>query len=259
MVTAVVATGGLRFSPLLVVPAVVGSVLCLPVLRALEQSASTGPGAAAATGTDDRASFVKLSLAVVCRSIAFVGLSTFISFYARQRTGGGTAAGTAALFVLYLGGAAGTVLGSRLANRWDRVTVVRMSYLITVGAVAGIVFVPGPAIYLFIALTSVGLYVPFSLQVTLAQDYLPSRVGTASGITLGLTVSIGGLVSPVIGSIADATSLQTALTPLILMPALGWLLYRTMPEPAMPKHLIAPSPAEDGTGVEHPPAERTRS
>ncbi|MFF1649252.1 MFS transporter [Streptomyces sp. NPDC058240] len=259
MVTAVVATGGLRFSPLLVVPAVVGSVLCLPVLRALEKSTANGPGAAAATGTDDKTSFVKLSLAVVCRSIAFVGLSTFISFYARQRTGGGTAAGTAALFVLYLGGATGTALGSRLANRWDRVAVVRMSYLITVGAVAGIVFVPGPAIYLFTALTSVGLYVPFSLQVTLAQDYLPSRVGTASGITLGLTVSIGGLISPVIGSIADATSLQTALTPLVLMPALSWLLHRTLPEPAMPKRLVTPPPAEDGTGMERSPARRTHS
>ncbi|MEE1770079.1 MFS transporter [Streptomyces sp. JV185] len=258
MVTAVVATGGLRYSPLLVLPAVVGSVLCLPVLRALEKPTSTGPGAAAATGTDDKVSFVKLSLAVVCRSIVFVGLSTFISLYARQRTGGGTAAGTAALFVLYLGGAAGTVLGSRLANRWDRVAVVRVSYLITVGAVAGIVFAPGPAIYPFVILTSVGLYVPFSLQVTLAQDYLPSRVGTASGIALGLTVSIGGLAGPVIGSIADATSLQTALAPLILMPALSWLLYRTMPEPAQPERLGTPPPTEDGTGVEHPPAERTR-
>lgn len=44
MVTAVVATGGLPFSPLLVVPAIVGSVLCLPVLRALEKSTSSGPG-----------------------------------------------------------------------------------------------------------------------------------------------------------------------------------------------------------------------
>ncbi|MFJ7198932.1 MULTISPECIES: MFS transporter [unclassified Streptomyces] len=258
MVTAVVATGGLRYSPLLVLPAVVGSVLCLPVLRALEKPASTGPGAAAATGTDDKVSFVKLSLAVVCRSIVFVGLSTFISLYARQRTGGGTAAGTAALFVLYLGGAAGTVLGSRLANRWDRVAVVRVSYLATVGAVAGIVFAPGPAIYPFVILTSVGLYVPFSLQVTLAQDYLPSRIGTASGITLGLTVSIGGLAGPVIGSIADATSLQTALAPLILMPALSWLLYRTLPEPALPERLGTPPPTEDGTGVKHPPAEPAR-
>ncbi|MEU2838000.1 MFS transporter [Streptomyces sp. NPDC007076] len=232
LVTAVVATGGLRLSPLLVVPAVVGSVFCLPVLRALEKTTSVGSGAPTMTGTDDRGSFLKLSLAVVCRSVAFVGLSTFISLYARQRTGGGTAAGTAALFVLYLGGAAGTVLGSRLADRWDRVRVVRMSYLVAVGAVAGTVFVPGPAIYPFIALTSIGLYVPFSLQVTLAQDYLPSRMGTASGITLGLTVSIGGLISPVIGSLADATSLRTALTPLILTPALSWLLFRTLPEPA---------------------------
>ncbi|WP_405749374.1 MFS transporter [Streptomyces sp. NBC_00012] len=243
MVATVVATGGLRLTPLLVAPALVGSVLCLPVLRALEKTAAAGPGAAAVKGTDDKVSFVKLSLAVVCRSIVFVGLSTFISLYARQRTGGGTTAGTAALFVLYLGGAAGTVLGSRLANRWDRVTVVRMSYLITVGAVAGTVFVPGPSIYLFIALTSVGLYVPFSLQVTLAQDYLPSRVGTASGVTLGLTVSAGGLAGPLIGSIADAASLRTALAPLILMPALSWLLYRGMPEPATPNHLGGPTPA----------------
>ncbi|MER5900045.1 MFS transporter [Streptomyces mirabilis] len=235
MVTAVVASGGLRLSPLLVLPALAGSVLCLPVLRALERTGHGGSGTAVATGADDTLSFVKLSLAVVCRSVVFIGLSTFISLYARQRLGGGTAVGTTALFVLYLGGAVGSVLGGSLANRWDRVAVARWSYLVTVVAVAGIVFVPGPAIYVFVALTSAGLYVPFSLQVTLGQDYLPTRVGTAGGITLGLTVSIGGLVSPLIGTVADATSLRIALTPLILMPALSWLLFRTLPEPTAPK------------------------
>ncbi|RNG31887.1 MFS transporter [Streptomyces botrytidirepellens] len=234
MVGAVVATGGLRLTPLLVVPALVGSVLCLPVLRALGGPVRGDTGAAVATGPDDVASFVKLSLAVVCRSIVFIGLSTFISLYAQARPGGSTAAGTAALFVLYLGGAVGSVLGGHLAGRWDRVTVARWSYLFTVAAVAGIVYVPGPAIYAFVALTSVGLYVPFSLQVTLGQDYLPTRTGTAGGITLGLTVSVGGLVTPLIGSVAHATSLRTALTPLILMPALNWLLFRTLPEPTAP-------------------------
>ncbi|GDY79686.1 MFS transporter [Streptomyces avermitilis] len=234
---------GLRLTPLLVLPALVGAVLCLPVLRALEQQQSAGAGAAVWAGVDDRASFVKLSLAVVCRSIVFVGLSTFISLYAKERMGGSTAAGTAALFVLYLGGAVGSVLGGALADRWDRITVARWSYLLTAGSVAGVVFVPGPALYLCVALTSAGLYVPFSLQVTLGQDYLPSRVGTASGITLGLTVSIGGLASPLIGSLADATSLQAALSPLILMPALSWLLFRTLPEPVVPQpEPIVPQP-----------------
>ncbi|MCX4426417.1 MFS transporter [Streptomyces mirabilis] len=236
MVTAVVASGGLRLSPLLVLPALAGGLLCLPALRALRRkTALDGSRTTAALGTDDKASFLKLSLAVVFRSVVFVGLSTFISLYARQRTGGGTAAGTAALFVLYIGGALGSVLGGSLANRWDRVTVARWSYLLTIPAVAGTVFVPGPAFYVFVALTSAGLYIPFSLQVTLGQDYLPTRVGTAGGITLGLTVSIGGLVSPLIGTVADATSLRTALTPLVLMPALSWLLFRTLPEPTAPK------------------------
>ncbi|MER7039759.1 MFS transporter [Streptomyces microflavus] len=244
LVAGVVGIGGLGLTPLLALPALVGSLLTLPVLRGLERMTSAAPRTAtAAPAPDDVASFVKLALAVVCRSIVFVGLSTFIAFYVRERTGGGAAAGTAALVVLYLGGAVGTVLGGALAERRDRVTVVRRSYLLTVGAVAGLVFLPGPALYACVALTSAGLYVPFSLQVTLAQDYLPGRVGTASGITLGLTISIGGLFSPLIGRLADATSLQTALTPLIAMPALSWLLFRTLAEPAPPN---APRPVTGG-------------
>jgi MFS transporter, FSR family, fosmidomycin resistance protein len=202
---------------------------------------------------DDVRSFLRLSLAVVCRSVVFTGLSTFAALYVRQRVGGGTAAGTAALFVLYLGGAVGSILGGGLAGRWDRVTVARRAYLLSVAAVAGLVFVPGPLVYLFVALASVGLYVPFSLQVTLGQDYLPSRVGTAGGVTLGLTVSIGGLASPVIGSLADATCLRTALTPLVVMPALSWLALRGLPEPAAPAPMT-PTPAPAAPEPDSDPA-----
>jgi MFS transporter, FSR family, fosmidomycin resistance protein len=240
LVGVVVGGGGLRMSPLLVLPALAGALLCLPALRAVGRPTGHGPGARSSSAGSDPRSFGRLALAVACRSVVFVGLSTFVSSYVSQRVGGGPAAGTAALTVLFLGGAAGTVLGSSLAGRWDRVAVVRAAYLLSVGAVAGVVLVPGPAVYGFVALASVGLYVPFSLQVTLAQDYLPDRIGTASGITLGLTVSVGGLASPLIGSVADATSLRTALAVLIVMPALSWLLLRTLPEPAP---VAVPAPA----------------
>ncbi|WP_181772569.1 MFS transporter [Amycolatopsis pittospori] len=231
LVTAVMAVGGLPASPLLVVPALAGAVLCLPVLRALARPDGVNGRDSGPAGSDDWRSFAKLSLAVVFRSIVFVGLSTFVSLYAQQRTGGGTTTGSAALFLLYVGGAAGTVLGSRLAERFGRITLMRWSYLCAVAAVAGVVFVPGPALFLFIPLAAVGLYIPFSLQITLSQDYLPTRVGTASGVTLGLTVSIGGLASPVIGTIADHTSLRTALIPLIALPVLCWITTRTLREP----------------------------
>lgn len=56
-------------------------------------------------------------------------------------------------------------------------------------------------------------------------------MGTASGVTLGLTVSVGGLASPLIGAAADAASLRTALLPLAVLPLLAWALARRLPEP----------------------------
>ncbi|MFD9903246.1 MFS transporter [Streptomyces sp. NPDC059063] len=253
LVSAVVATGGLGASPLLVVPAVAGAALCAAALRGIATpAAATAPGAGKATGGDDWASFLRLTGAIVCRSIVFVGLSAFISLYVRERVGGGEVSGTAALFVLYIGGAIGTVAGGRLATRYSRVIVVRWSYALTVLAVAGVVLVPGPLLYLFVALTSAGLYVPFSLHITLGQDYLPRRVGTASGVTLGLTVSVGGIASPLIGALADHTSLRTALAPLIALPAVGWLLLRPLREPEIPGTLgaapaVTTAPAPDRT------------
>ncbi|MFI2563442.1 MFS transporter [Paenarthrobacter sp. NPDC018779] len=230
LVAAVIATGGLHASPLLVVPALAGTVLCIAAVRSAKPAPGAPPQTQGKEGKDDWASFVRLSGAIICRSIVFVGLSAFASLYAQERTNGGPVAATAALFILYVGGAIGTILGAGLASRFGRIKVIRWSYALTILAVAGVVFVPGPLIYLFIALTSAGLYVPFSLHVTLGQDYLPHRVGTASGVTLGLTVSIGGLATPAIGALADHFTLQAALAPLIILPAIGWILVKTLHE-----------------------------
>ncbi|MFI9169435.1 MFS transporter [Streptomyces lincolnensis] len=247
LVAAVVGTGGLGASPLLVVPAVVGAVLCAAATRATKARVEAGPRTGA-VGSDDWGSFLRLSGALVCRSIVFVGMSAFVPLYVRERTGGGDVAGTAALCVLYAGGAVGTLAGGRLADRYGRVAVVRWSYTLTVLAVAAVVLVPGPAVHLFVALTSAGLYVPFSLHVTLGQDFLPRRVGTASGVTLGLAVSVGGLAAPALGALADATSLRTALVPLVALPALGRLLLCGLREPVRPGEPVpAPLPRAAST------------
>ncbi|MFD7659626.1 MFS transporter, partial [Actinosynnema sp. NPDC059797] len=183
---------------------------------------------------DDRASFARLSAAIACRSVVFVGLGAFLALHARQQVGGTTAVATAALFLFYAGGAVGTVLGGRLSARFGRLRVVRWSYALTAPAVAGVVLVPGPPLLLFAAVTAVGLSVPFPLHITLGQDYLPRHPGTASGVTLGLAVSVGGVAGPLVGALADATSLRTALVPLIALPALGWLFLRRLREPDRP-------------------------
>lgn len=56
--------------------------------------------------------------------------------------------------------------------------------------------VPGPAIFLPIIATAVVFYVPFSLHVTLSQDYLPSRIGTGSGVPSARRSASAGLPPP---------------------------------------------------------------
>ncbi|WP_344160986.1 MFS transporter [Kribbella yunnanensis] len=224
LVTPIVAAGGLRWTPVLIVPALAGAVITRLAVRSAEFVATSNSH----SGRDDWPSFLRLSVIMVCRSIVFVGLGTFIALYAAQRVGGGATTGGIALFILFAASAFGTLLGGRFATRFGRIRTLRASYAIAVPAIAALVFVPGPAFFGFLALTAIAMAIAFSLHVTLGQDFLPTRVGTAGGMTLGLAVSIGGIGTPILATLAEHTSLQTALTTLIALPLacalLGYLL-----------------------------------
>jgi FSR family fosmidomycin resistance protein-like MFS transporter len=229
LATPVLLTGGLRAAPLLGLPALVGIAVTVPFVRRTVVASRSGSARAAA---DNWPAFRALSGIIVLRGVAYAGLATFLGLFAQQRIPHGIAAGGLALFVLYLGGAVGTVLGGRCAARWGRLRTLRVAYLAASAALAGVVLVPGPAVLVFVGAASLALYVPFSLHITLGQDYLPSRVGTASGVTLGLAASVGGAFAPLLGMIARASSLQVTLACLIVLPALAWLLARRLVDPA---------------------------
>jgi MFS transporter, FSR family, fosmidomycin resistance protein len=75
------------------------------------------------------------------------------------------------------------------------------------------------------------LFTPFAVQVTLGQDYLPSRIGTASGVTLGLALSVGGLAAPLFGVLADSHGLPVTLAVLAAFPAVSVALASRLREP----------------------------
>lgn len=59
---------------------------------------------------------------------------------------------------------------------------------------------------------------PFAVLIKLGQDYLPTRPGTAAGVTLGLAVSAGGLFLPILGLLADHHGPRGALIVLTILP-----------------------------------------
>lgn len=228
LVTPVLAFGGLHASPLLMIPALIGGALTFAALRGVRGEEAH---VEARPGPDDWAQFGRLTVVVIARSMVTFGLGTFLAIWVAQRVGG-LVAGSAALVVLFGVGALSTLLGGVLAGRWGRIRVVRWSYAVAVPAVAGVALVPGPAVYVMVALAAVTLYVPFSLHTTLGQDYLPNRLGTASGVTLGLAVSVGGVAAPAVGAIATATNLQWALLSLTILPAIAWVAARGLRQPS---------------------------
>ncbi|WP_020671830.1 MFS transporter [Amycolatopsis nigrescens] len=216
----------------LLVPALAGAALTTVLLRSTLRAARAAPPKRRAVEPvrDDWPAFAKLTVVIIARSIAVFGLGTFLALFVQQRLAAGVVTGEVALVLFYGTGAVGILFGGRFAGRWGRAAVLRVSYALGVPAMAGLALVPGPVIFGFIVATALALFVPFSLHVTLGQDYLPNRVGTASGVTLGLAVSVGGLAAPVLGGLADATGLRTALVVLIAMPLLAALMSLRIPD-----------------------------
>jgi len=219
VVPAVVEPGGVGATPLLAVPALLMAGVTVAVLRSHPAPSSAPPRDPGGTLLSDRwGPFLRLTGVVMSRSVMSFGLAAFLALYAQQRLDAGTVTGEMVLLVFFIASAVGTLVGGRLAERHSRITIMRVSYSAALPGLALLVFAPGAAFVLGAAWTGLAINLPFSLHVTLGQDYLPHRIGTASGVTLGLAVSVGGLAAPVVGAVADATSLQAALAGMLLLP-----------------------------------------
>jgi FSR family fosmidomycin resistance protein-like MFS transporter len=177
------------------------------------------------SGTDDWRAFWRLTAVVIARSILYFGLTSFIALYFTHERGTTTPVGGAALTTFLAAGAVGTVLGGWVADRFGRLASIRWGLAITTPGLVGVLLAPSVVVaFPLIVVVGIGADMPFSVFVVLGQDYLPNRIGTASGVTVGLAVSMGGLFTPLFGWIADATSLTTTLWVLALTPLIGLAL-----------------------------------
>jgi MFS transporter, FSR family, fosmidomycin resistance protein len=219
----------LHGTPLLALPAVVmAAVLAIrrpwrrvPVSKP-RVAGHERPGKAAfgVEAGDDWRGFARLTVVVVLRSIAYFGLASLLALYAIRHFHQSAAVGSAVLTVFIGSGVAGTLGGGWLADRWQRVGTLRLGYGLAAIAI-GLLFAAPDVVLLFIAaaFTGVVLFAPFAVQVTLGQDFLPNRIGVASGVTLGLAVSAGGVFAPLFGLLADSYGLRAALGTIAVFPA----------------------------------------
>jgi FSR family fosmidomycin resistance protein-like MFS transporter len=232
MATGLMLAFGVRGALLLALPAIgMGAVLfsqlrALPVLKVRPKHAVRLPGEA----TDSWGSFGLLSGAIIFRSVLFFGFNTFLPLYWIDVLGQSPAAAGAILSVWLGSGVIGSLVGGRLADRYGARPVGIVTALLIVPLLVGFVLLRQPLLAgLLIMLMSILLAAPGSGLMVLGQGYLPNHIGVASGVTIGLSVSVGGATAPVLGWLADQFGIPSALGSLAVIPVLIALMLLTLP------------------------------
>jgi FSR family fosmidomycin resistance protein-like MFS transporter len=209
IVTPLILTFGLHGTAFMMLPAAIASFYLWRNLPNFEAARARAHRARRErVGEDNWKGFSILSLVVVLRSTTFFAAVTFTPIFALRVTHVDHVLASVALAILLIAGAAGTVWGGKIADRIDRRRVVSLSLALTALSAIAIAlcgtYAPSYALYVPLAIAfGFSLGISASVIVVIGQEYLPKRIGVASGLTLGLAVTIGGLAAPFFGTIGD--------------------------------------------------------
>jgi FSR family fosmidomycin resistance protein-like MFS transporter len=119
--------------------------------------------------------------------------------------------------------------------------VVIASMLATGPLILVYVLAGGVAGAIALALVGVCVISTFGVTMVMSQEYLPSRIGLASGLAIGLSIGLGGIAAVGLGALADSADLQTAMYAAAAAPVAGLALAVLLP-PTGSRRRLAPEP-----------------
>lgn len=129
-----------------------------------------------------------------------------------------------------LAGALSGLVAGGLADRTRYRPIFILSHLLTAPALLLSLHLRGDWIYPCSFLSGFFAMATLPLGVALGQRLAPKGRSMVSSLMMGLAMGIGGVLSPVIGSLADVFSLPTVLAWLPLVPLAAALLSMRLPE-----------------------------
>lgn len=186
-----------------------------------------------AGAVDQWGAFVRLSLAVVCRSGVYFGLLTFVPLWFAGHLHTSKAAGDGALTVMLLAGAVGTLVGGRIGDRLGPRPVFITSMASLPPLIVAFVLVRSPLVAAaLLAVIGATTIATFATTVVIGQRLLPGHLGVASGVTLGLAIGMGGVIAAVLGAVADAHGLKTVIWIVAVLPLPALAFASSLPRTA---------------------------
>jgi FSR family fosmidomycin resistance protein-like MFS transporter len=242
-----VALGALATAPLLLVfgregglliavPALVVTIMLLASMTYLAGFAPERTSTRAAVGEDRPGALALLLGVIALRSAGWFGLLTFVPLWAVS-LGHSKAYGNNLLALMLFAGGVGTLAAGPLADRIGRRPVLLATLIATPPLVIVFVAIGGWIGAAALALVGVCVVSTFGVTGVMSQEYLPSRIGLASGLSIGLSIGLGGIAALALGAVADSIDLRTAMYACAAVPALAIVLGFMLPSSRAPRRL----------------------
>jgi MFS transporter, FSR family, fosmidomycin resistance protein len=168
------------------------------------------------------------SLAVIlflifARSWYISAITNFYAFYAISEYSFTITQAQVFLFAFLAAGAAGTFFGGPLSDRFGKKRIIFVSMAASAPFSILLPYMPKELAFIFLLLTGFILMASFSVTVVYAQELVPGKIGTMSGLTVGLAFGMGAIGSVALGWLADMIGLPLTLAITGFLPLLGLL------------------------------------
>ena len=219
---------GLRGGLLLAAPCLAIGAAALALTPFLRGFASEGHAALTRGGVDQPRALGLLLGVIALRSVAWFGLITFVPLW-EVHLGHSKAHGNHLLALMLFAGGVGTLVMGPLADRFGRRPVLLTSVVLTSPLIYVFLAVGGVVGAVALALVGACVVGTFGVTMVMSQEYLPRRIGMASGLSIGMSVGLGGIGAVVLGRVADASTLGTAMYVAAASPLLAIVLAAMLP------------------------------
>jgi FSR family fosmidomycin resistance protein-like MFS transporter len=225
--TFIITLFGLDYLPLMLVFSLIFLSLLLWTWRSLLEARPVPVLKGGESGHTPKGAYLSVGLiiaAVIMRSWTHFGLMAYIPFYYIDYEQGDPLYAGTLVSAFLLGGAAGTLAGSPLADRWGYKLYLILSLALTTALFPLIFITHGFMLFVVLGAIGMALISSFTVTMVMAQDILPRNLGIASGLMAGFAIGTGGIGVTILGVIADHFGVPVALKSIMLLPLTGLLI-----------------------------------
>ncbi len=226
-ITSIILAFGLRSAYLAMLPGLLVAVALLWVIPRNIHRLTHGSTASGGTQPKQTAHPIPwgpltlLMTIVAVRSWGQVALTSFIPLFYRDYLGEPPFVGSIVLLVYLGAGAAGTLVGGPVADRYGARWTLAITMLLSTPLMFAFPYLRGLPAMVVIAVTGFLIISTFALTIVIAQALLPARGGVAAGLVFGFAVGAGGVGVAMLGSVADTWGLFVAMHVLAAVPVLA--------------------------------------